>query len=111
MDGFYDLTLLPVTAGDPAADTANEFVVETVRCFGDLLHGDHIVAIVAYQDNGIVDADIGDISNIHHHLVHTDAAQDGCPAAADQDIEFAGQAAAVAVGVTHGNSRDPAPEP
>ena len=74
MDGADFLTAPAVNTGDPAADAANEFVVEAVCRSGDLLHGDDFVAVPAYQGHGIIQHNAGDVGDIHHELVHADAA-------------------------------------
>ena len=103
MDGFAPTDIDP---GDPAADAADEFIVEAVGHSGDGFHGDLLISVPAYQGHPVIDLGFGNVGHIHHQLVHADAAQNGCPLAVDQYVEFTGKISAVAVGVAHGNGGD-----
>ena len=61
------------------------------------------LAAFADEHHGIAGFHLGNIRHIHHKLIHTHSAQNGGSLATDQHIEFIAQAAAVAIGIAHGN--------
>ena len=103
MNGVDGHAAAGIDSGDPAADAGDKLIVKAVGGSGDLLHGDPLLAVAAHQHHLIVDADIRNAGDIHHHLIHADPAQDGGLFAPDQNMEFSGQVPAVAVGIAHGD--------
>ena len=106
MDGMDGHAPAGVDPGDPAADTGDKLIVEAACGSGDLLHGDLLLAVAAHQNNLVIDGNIRDTGDIHHHLIHADPAQNGGLPSPDQHMELTGQAPAVAVGVAHGDGGD-----
>ena len=61
----------------------------------------------AEQHRGVSRANVRDIGDIDHHLVHTDEPQHLCAAAVDLDFTSAGQRPGIAVDIADRERRDP----
>ena len=97
-----DFSSARIDAGDSSCNAANQFVIERISGFSDFLSRDRFVAVLADQYDGILRLGLGNIGNVHHHLIHADSAENGTAFSVDQNLSAVGERARISVRISDG---------
>ena len=68
---------LKISPRNTWCDTADELVIKGMCSIRDLLNGDVLFPVKAHEDHLVAYLRVGYGTDIYHHLVHTDPAENG----------------------------------